>query len=276
MYDPSIGRFLTQDPLGFAAGDINLYRYVRNSPLNDTDPSGLVSGQLHHGYPLYLGGSSTQPLIDLGSQKAHQAAHNYFSARGFGFGDAGRTAWQALSSWRQQGHIYRSLRAAGVAPQVIRQNLSAMMRGAVPGVSQVRIRGLPGGRIPFAGPACQAVLEIAVNPGPVQAAEVDRSWRNPFRDQNRTGQVELGQRLVIVDVPRFWNLTGISRVASTIEPTEWADYGTMSVSEARLLEGEVDRFASGGLVNVGTPQSGFYREVRVYQVARFNGQYLGE
>ena len=28
-------------PLGFAAGDTNLYRYVRNDPTNHTDPSGL-------------------------------------------------------------------------------------------------------------------------------------------------------------------------------------------------------------------------------------------
>jgi RHS repeat-associated protein len=40
-YDPNLGRFLTEDPLSFAAGDANLYRYVWNSPLNFTDPSGL-------------------------------------------------------------------------------------------------------------------------------------------------------------------------------------------------------------------------------------------
>ncbi len=33
-----------QPPLGFAAGDANLYRYVGNSPTNATDPSGLAPG----------------------------------------------------------------------------------------------------------------------------------------------------------------------------------------------------------------------------------------
>jgi len=42
MYDPYIGRFMQQDPDGFSAGDINLYRYVHNDPLNATDPSGLA------------------------------------------------------------------------------------------------------------------------------------------------------------------------------------------------------------------------------------------
>ncbi len=40
-YDPSTGRFLSEDPLSFAAGDSNLYRYVFNTPTLYTDPSGL-------------------------------------------------------------------------------------------------------------------------------------------------------------------------------------------------------------------------------------------
>ncbi len=40
-YDPAVGRFISEDPTGFDAGDANLYRYVTNSPLNFTDPSGL-------------------------------------------------------------------------------------------------------------------------------------------------------------------------------------------------------------------------------------------
>ncbi|MFV0445495.1 MAG: RHS repeat-associated core domain-containing protein [Planctomycetaceae bacterium] len=40
-YDPQSGRFLSTDPLGYAAGDVNLYRYVGNSPTNGGDPTGL-------------------------------------------------------------------------------------------------------------------------------------------------------------------------------------------------------------------------------------------
>ena len=39
-YSPTLNRFLQPDELGFAAGDMNLYRYVGNSPTNYTDPSG--------------------------------------------------------------------------------------------------------------------------------------------------------------------------------------------------------------------------------------------
>jgi len=39
-YDPTTGKFLSEDPKGFAAGDANLFRYVGNGPTNATDPSG--------------------------------------------------------------------------------------------------------------------------------------------------------------------------------------------------------------------------------------------
>src|SRR5262245_2992460 len=40
-YDPSIGRWISQDPIGFDAGDGNLYRYVQNEPASAIDPNGL-------------------------------------------------------------------------------------------------------------------------------------------------------------------------------------------------------------------------------------------
>jgi RHS repeat-associated protein len=39
-YDPMQGRFISKDPIGFAGGDLNLYGYVKNNPLNFTDPKG--------------------------------------------------------------------------------------------------------------------------------------------------------------------------------------------------------------------------------------------
>lgn len=42
-YDPVAGRFISKDPIGFAGGDVNLYRYVQNNPVNWVDPSGLAA-----------------------------------------------------------------------------------------------------------------------------------------------------------------------------------------------------------------------------------------
>ena len=41
FYDSATGRWMSQDPLGFNAGDSNLYRYLNNRPTVETDPSGL-------------------------------------------------------------------------------------------------------------------------------------------------------------------------------------------------------------------------------------------
>ncbi|MBD2215314.1 hypothetical protein H6G27_36730 [Nostoc linckia FACHB-104] len=41
-YDANLGRFISQDPIGFAGRDANLYRYVGNDPINATEPSGLL------------------------------------------------------------------------------------------------------------------------------------------------------------------------------------------------------------------------------------------
>ena len=42
-YDAGTGTFLQRDPIGFASGDLNLYAYVWNDPLNYKDPSGLAT-----------------------------------------------------------------------------------------------------------------------------------------------------------------------------------------------------------------------------------------
>ena len=41
IYSPSLGRWLSNDPLGFEAGDQNWYRAIGNNPGNGLDPSGL-------------------------------------------------------------------------------------------------------------------------------------------------------------------------------------------------------------------------------------------
>ncbi len=41
-YDPANGVFISVDPMGFGAGDTNLYRYVGNSSTMYTDPSGEI------------------------------------------------------------------------------------------------------------------------------------------------------------------------------------------------------------------------------------------
>jgi RHS repeat-associated protein len=43
-YNPKIARWLSRDPLGFAAGDVNIYRYVANRTILVVDSTGLTYG----------------------------------------------------------------------------------------------------------------------------------------------------------------------------------------------------------------------------------------
>jgi RHS repeat-associated protein len=42
MYSPALGRFLQTDPVG-TADDLNLYAYVKNNPINFSDPTGMIA-----------------------------------------------------------------------------------------------------------------------------------------------------------------------------------------------------------------------------------------
>ena len=43
LYDARAGRYISEDPIDFNAGDSNLYRYTSNNPQNITDPTGLAA-----------------------------------------------------------------------------------------------------------------------------------------------------------------------------------------------------------------------------------------
>ena len=54
FYSPSIGRWITRDPLG-EVGGINLYGFVHNDPVNLVDPLGLLTTYYGAGASVYYG-----------------------------------------------------------------------------------------------------------------------------------------------------------------------------------------------------------------------------
>ena len=53
-----MGRYMSQDPIGYLSEDFNLYRYCGNDPLNRVDPQGLFLQQLGAAF-MMLGGAVT-------------------------------------------------------------------------------------------------------------------------------------------------------------------------------------------------------------------------
>ena len=85
-YCSDIGRFISEDPLGFAAGDVNFYAYVGNDAVNASDPSGLAA---------YLG---AKPIAD-GPDKKNFPHHTVIlmipdNPKDFG----NRTGWKDMGN----------------------------------------------------------------------------------------------------------------------------------------------------------------------------------
>ena len=53
-FNPEMGRFLSEDSIGFYGLDENLYRYVLNNPINSTDPTGTIGLGGYKG-PIFVG-----------------------------------------------------------------------------------------------------------------------------------------------------------------------------------------------------------------------------
>jgi RHS repeat-associated protein len=80
FYDPTLGRFIGEDPIGFQGG-INFYAYVKNAPLKFRDPSGLNPWNtwdfLKH---YYFGGGQPIDLADVGLLERFQRSGSVTAA----------------------------------------------------------------------------------------------------------------------------------------------------------------------------------------------------
>ncbi len=82
-YDPVTGRFISEDPLGFGGGDVNLFVYAQNNPVMFMDPLGLFwfrqSWQTE-----FVVGRENSPLIAPGDTISQFIEDNVPAGRTFG------------------------------------------------------------------------------------------------------------------------------------------------------------------------------------------------
>jgi RHS repeat-associated protein len=85
-YDPTVGRFISEDPIGFNGGDQNLNRYVNNSPIISTDPTGKITFIIPGGggefgiLPLSLVVGARYPVIPIPNPPGITPAGDPFGA----------------------------------------------------------------------------------------------------------------------------------------------------------------------------------------------------
>ncbi|MGI8437543.1 MAG: RHS repeat-associated core domain-containing protein [Chthoniobacterales bacterium] len=90
-YNPALGRFMSEDPMGFDAGDTNLYRYCGGDPVNKTDPTGLAT---------YIGFK----LIATGIPMSNSNPFIYPGAHWFVYTTGSSGALQNIYSWGSNGN----------------------------------------------------------------------------------------------------------------------------------------------------------------------------
>jgi RHS repeat-associated protein len=112
-YDAGVGRFISEDPIGFEAGDPNLYRYVGNSPANYTDPSG--NNALGDAYNSFLTSDVTYDIAN----RADQFFAGFSDATTFGATTKIREAAYGETATRNhQGGLFTTGQVLGTATSI--------------------------------------------------------------------------------------------------------------------------------------------------------------
>jgi RHS repeat-associated protein len=112
FYDPEKGRWLNLDPIGFAAGDSNLYRYESGGPANALDPAGLQGfGGGYGGYGGYGAGGGFGGGGGYGGYGGYGAGGGFGGIGGCGAGGgfggvplAGSAGMPMLAALGYSGH----------------------------------------------------------------------------------------------------------------------------------------------------------------------------
>ena len=113
-YDPVTRQFISQDPLGFAGGDVNLFRYAGNNPINRNDPG----GEQEYGESPYIPSPPPESFYRnelLNQAKAWASQGDLFASQlmrdfannQFNGGNSG-PAFQQFVSEIKQNSVYRS------------------------------------------------------------------------------------------------------------------------------------------------------------------------
>jgi RHS repeat-associated protein len=102
-YAPGIGRFISEDPIGFDGG-VNFYAYCGGDPVNFTDPMGLsiesVLGAAHGAADFLTGGAFSDPSLLIPGMRGYKMASSIFDLGRYayrcGIGKAAKVVWDGF------------------------------------------------------------------------------------------------------------------------------------------------------------------------------------
>jgi len=145
-YNPHLQRFISEDPIGFLGGDLNLYAYVSNRPLHYTDATGLFFTPdtildagfiLYDIYELAMGGRKDR-ATNLAALGADIGGALTPGLTGLGLGvRAAKSAQTAVRTTRSGEKAVRITRTDGsvidISPQRVKEYVPNTHPNAPPG-----------------------------------------------------------------------------------------------------------------------------------------------
>ena len=110
-YDPALGRYITEDPIGLAGG-VNRYAYLNGNPLAGTDPTGLIEHQSGEWKDC---GKGCRIRIDWTLVNGEKKRHLHWECKGKegAFGEFGESTHGGQTADDAPGHIKECARKKG-------------------------------------------------------------------------------------------------------------------------------------------------------------------
>jgi RHS repeat-associated protein len=142
-YDAATGRWTSKDPLGFNAGDTNLYRYVGNDPVNWIDPT----GEIPHMVAVRIGMAIFGAGLGFAGSLLGQLISNGFCWQDVDWGDVGIAAAIGAAAGAVYPWARTPIRAAGLgsAASLTQHALTELSNGSIPSAGGLAWSAFTGG-----------------------------------------------------------------------------------------------------------------------------------
>jgi RHS repeat-associated protein len=97
-YNPILGRFISEDPLGLVGSGVNLYAYARNHPTDALDPLGLETQGPRDCGPVGFGLQIDLLIFDFGLSWSPGCGLDPYGGLGFGLGASGGVIYNPVDN----------------------------------------------------------------------------------------------------------------------------------------------------------------------------------
>jgi len=119
-YDAGTGRFISEDPLGFDGGTVNLYEYAGDNPVLFVDPNGLFAKKLIIGIAKKIPSKVVQKVIGKIFDIPMSPVEIFTNSSGTG----GRARTDSYGKIYHQDEIgYYNIRQTDISPQIQTNNV---------------------------------------------------------------------------------------------------------------------------------------------------------